>query len=75
MKVNVNLVKAKPRYVLYFYGQEIVFRTPNFHKKMCWKTFKSAKNYLMENEFIYNGEELNKDNIEIVKLEEIQNER
>ena len=66
--IKVNLTKIKSRFILTEYGAELVYLTPSFGKRLEWKSFKAAENFLMENSFVYNGQVLNPDNIEITEM-------
>lgn len=68
--IDVILVKTKSRFVLTLYGQELVFVSPQFNKKLEWKNYNYAEKFLMNNEFYFNGELINKDNIAITELKE-----
>lgn len=73
-KVDIKLVKPKSRYVLMLYGVEIVYAFPNFNKKLEWKNYGSAREFLMSNDFYVDGELINKDKIEIVEFKEQQDD-
>lgn len=73
-KVDIKLVKPKSRYVLMLYGVEIVYASPNFNKKLEWKNYGSAREFLMSNDFYVDGELINKDKIEIVEFQEQQDD-
>lgn len=73
-KIDVKLVKTKSRFVLTLYGQELVYDLPKFNKQMEWKNYNSAKTFLMDNEFSFNGEIINKDNIAITEFKEQSDE-
>ena len=66
--IKVNLTKIKSRFILTEYGAELVYLTPSFGKRLEWKSFKAAENFLMENSFVYKGQVLNPDNIEITEM-------
>lgn len=66
--IKVNLTKIKSRFILTEYGAELVYLTHSFGKRLEWKSFKAAENFLMENSFVYNGQVLNPDNIEITEM-------
>lgn len=66
--IKVNLIKTKSRFILTEYGSELVYLTPSFGKRLEWKSFKAAEKFLMKNSFVYNGQVLNPDNIEITKM-------
>ena len=69
-QINVLLVEQKSRFILTLYGQELTYVSSSFGKRMVWKNYGSAKRFLMENEFVYKGDILNKDNIVITELKE-----
>lgn len=69
-KIEVKLRKQRNRYILSMYGLELEYKFNEFNKKLVWRSYKWAKNFLMEHEFVHNGKVLNKDNIVIVKLKE-----
>ena len=71
-EITVTLVKPKSRFILCHYGQELVLKTPSHGKRLEWKTLKGAQAALYENEFFYEGQQLNKDNIDIVELKEVE---
>jgi len=66
--IKVKLIKTKSRFILTEYGAELVYLTPSFGKRLEWKSFKAAEKFLMEKSFVYNGEVLNPDNIEITEM-------
>lgn len=68
--VDVKLVKPRSRFVLQHYGEELQYKFLSYGKRLEWKTFNSARKALFEHTFIYNGYELNKDNIDIIELKE-----
>lgn len=71
MAVSVKTLDIKSRFILAYYGAELQDEI-KFNRILEWKTYSGAKKFLMNNEFILNGELLNKDNIDIVELRELK---
>lgn len=74
MAVAVKTLEIKSRFILSYYGAELQDEVKSFNRILEWKTYSGAKKFLMRNEFILNGEILNKDNIDIVELREVQDD-
>ena len=72
MAVAVKTLEIKSRFILAYYGVELQDEVKSFNRTLEWKTYSGAKKFLIRNEFILNGEILNKDNIDIVELREVQ---
>ena len=72
MAVAVKTLGIKSRFILSYYGAELQDEVKSFNRTLEWKTYSAAKRFLMNNEFILNGELLNKDNIDIVELKEVE---
>ena len=72
MAVSVKTLEIKSRFILAYYGVELQDEIKSFNRILEWKTYSGAKKFLMNNEFILNGELLNKDNIDIVELRELK---
>ena len=72
MVVSVKTLEIKSRFILAYYGAELQDEIKSFNRILEWKTYSGAKKFLMRNEFILNGELLNKDNIDIIELKELK---
>lgn len=72
MAVSVKTLEIKSRFILAYYGAELQDEVKSFNRILEWKTYSGAKKFLMNNEFILNGELLNKDNVDIVELKELK---
>lgn len=72
MAVSVKTLEIKNRFILAYYGAELQDEVKSFNRILEWKTYSGAKKFLMNNEFILNGELLNKDNIDIIELKELK---
>ena len=72
MAVAVKTLGIKSRFILAYYGAELQDEVKSFNRTLEWKTYSGAKKFLMRNEFILNGKLLNKDNIDIIELKELE---
>lgn len=72
MAVAVKTLEIKSRFILAYYGAELQDEIKSFNRNLEWKTYSGAKKFLMRNEFILNGQPLNKDNIDIIELRELE---
>lgn len=72
MAVSVKTLEIKSRFILAHYGAELQDEIKSFNRVLEWKTYSGAKKFLINNDFILNGQLLNKDNIDIIELREIE---